>query len=281
VTAHSHPHRQSTVNLPASRWSPPDLRAVWDHRYLVYVLGRRDIAIRYKQTIVGAAWAIIQPVALAAVFTVFLGLIAQPPTPAGVPYSVFALTGMTMWLFFAGAISRASESVVGNETLISKVYFPRLVIPVASLLAPAADFVVSFVVLLVALVAFGVTLEPEILAVPAIFAVAVCVALGLGLWFSALNVRYRDVHIIVPFLIQVLIFVTPVVYALDLVPEDLRALYALNPLVGVLEAFRWAMLPGADAPGTLLLIPVATSIVLLVTGLLYFDRAEKSFADVI
>lgn len=269
------------VNEPAGRWSLPRLREVWEHRELVYFLGRRDIAIRYKQAALGAAWVILQPVLLALVFTVFLSLLGSRVAPGDTPAAVFALTGMTLWLFFATAMARTTESTVTNVELISKVYFPRLVIPVAALAQPAFDFAVSFVVLLVVLVCFGVLPGTAILALPAVLALALVLALGVGLWMSALVVRYRDVKFVVPFLIQTLIFVTPVLYPLALVPDRFQALYSLNPLVGVMEGFRWALLPDAPAPGLVMLVPAATGLILLIGGLLYFHRAESSFADYI
>jgi lipopolysaccharide transport system permease protein len=188
---------------------------------------------------------------------------------------------MTMWLFFATAMARCTESTVSNVELISKVYFPRLVIPVAALAQPAFDFCVSLAVLVVVMLAFGVLPDAHVLLLPLVFALALALAVGVGLWLSALVVRYRDVKLLIPFLIQTLIFITPVLYPLALIPEKYQALYAINPLVGVMEGFRWALLPGAPSPGAILLVPVASGLLLLVGGLFYFQRAEASFADVI
>jgi lipopolysaccharide transport system permease protein len=268
------------VNEPARRWAFPPLRDVWEHRELVYYLGRRDLAVRYKQTVVGALWAVLQPLLLAAVFSVFLGLIARVPSQ-GVPYPLFALVGMTMWFFFSTAITRCSESTVGSVELISKVYFPRVIIPIAALVQPAVDFVIATAVLLVVMTAYGVLPGAGALLIPVMFLLSAVIALGIGLWLSALVVRYRDVRHVVPFMIQTMLFVTPVVYALDLIPSGYRLLYAINPLVAVLEGWRWALLPDAPSPGWLLLIPLASGIVLIMTGLIYFQRAESSFADVI
>lgn len=277
----SHTGLVEAVNEPAGRWALPRLGEVWENRELVYFLGRRDIAVRYKQAALGAAWVILQPVLLALIFTVFLSLLGSRIPSNGAPPAVSAFTGVTMWLFFASAMSRCTESTVSNVELISKVYFPRLVIPIAGLAQPAFDFLVSFAVLLVVLVCFGVIPGLPALALPLILVIALGLALGVGLWLSALVVLYRDVKLLIPFLIQTLVFITPVLYPLDVVPDRFQALYALNPLVGVMEGFRWCLLPEAPAPGLLLLVPGATGVLLVIGGLLYFKHAESSFADVI
>jgi lipopolysaccharide transport system permease protein len=270
-----------TVIEPNSRLKFPDLREFWDHRDLAYVLLRRDLSIRYRQSVVGVLWAVLQPVLLAVVFSVFLGALAKVPSEEGVPYPVFALSGLVMWLFFSTAVSRAADSTVASSELISKVYFPRLVIPVAAILAPTVDFLFAFVVLIGALLVYGMPIEPEILLVPLLIPMALAVALGAGLWLSALHVKYRDVNILVPFLIQVGMFVTPVLYPFSLVPDRLQPLYALNPLVGIIESFRWMLFPELGFPGWIILVPLGTGVLLLVFGALYFHRAEQTFADVI
>jgi len=270
----------TAVIEPPSGWPRPRLREVWQHADLVYFLARRDVAVRYKQTAVGALWAVLQPLLLAGIFSVFLGQLTDVPSE-GTPYALFALTGMVMWLFIANAMARCSESTIASADLISKVYFPRMAIPLSAVLAPVVDFVAAFVVLVLVLMVAGETPEPQILLVPVVFVVAVGMTIGVGLWLSATVVRYRDVSLVVPFLIQVMLFVTPILYPLSLVPDSYQAFYALNPLVGVLETFRWAVLPDASAPGLLLLISAGTGAVLLVTGLFYFTRAEVRFADVI
>ena len=277
----SHIRLIEQVNEPAGRWTLPRLRELWEHREIVYFLGKRDIAVRYKQAVLGTAWVVLQPLLLALIFAVFLSLLNSRVAPSGVPTAVFALTGMTMWLFFSTAMMRCTESTVSNVELISKVYFPRLAIPIAALAQSAFDFVVSFVVLVGVLLCFGVVPPLHVLALPAIFAIALGLALGIGLWLSALVVRYRDVKLLIPFMIQTLIFISPVLYSLEIVPDRYQALYALNPLVGVLEGFRWCLLPGAPVPGLVLLVPAATGLLLIVGGLLYFQRAESTFADYI
>jgi len=269
------------VITPPSGWSLPNLRELWEFRDLAYLLVRRDVSIRYRQTLIGTVWAILQPLLLAVVFSVFLGHFAKVPSGGGVPYPVFALTGMAMWLYFSQAMSLSSESTVASRELISKVWFPRLVIPVAAVIPPAIDFLPAFGVAVIVMLAYGIVPPLQILLVPVLAVLTLTTALGVGLWLSALNVRYRDVRIVVPFLIQVGLFVTPIVYPFSLVPHSVQWLYALNPMVGVLEAYRWMIFPEAAWPGALLLIPIATSLLLLITGALYFTRAERDFADVI
>jgi lipopolysaccharide transport system permease protein len=262
---------------PAREWPLPDFRRVWQYRELIYFLARRDIAVRYRQTAVGAAWAIIQPVGFAAAFSLVLSLWSRPPT-SGIPYPVFALAGMSVWLFVSSSLTHIAGSTVGSSALISKVYFPRLVIPLAALIPPAVDFLIAFGVLAVAMAFWGVGPPAQVVFVPLIVLLAAATVFGAGLWLSALAVRHRDVQHVVPFVVQIGLFASPVLYQLNLVPERYQALYALNPMVGVLEGFRWALL-GTDSPGAIVLIPVVTAVILLVTGLMYFTRAEASFAD--
>ena len=269
-----------TVSEPPGRWALPSLREVWRYRDLVYLLGRRDIAVRYKQTALGAAWALLQPLILAGVFSVFLGVLVDVPSD-GVPYPVFALAGMTIWLFFVEAVTKAADSAVAGAQLITKVYFPRLVIPLAAAVRPAVDLAVAIVVLLVVAIAYGLEPGLPLFALPGMLALAAATALGAGLILSAAAVRFRDVAVLVPIAIQVLMFTTPVVYPLSLVPDDLQPLYALNPLVGVVEGFRWAVVPGIEFPGAVLAVSAGAAVLLLAAGLLYFARAERTFADVI
>ncbi len=272
---------ETRVIEPRHGWQAPNLRELWDYRDLAFFLVKRDVSIRYRQTLIGTVWAILQPLLLAVVFSVFLGHYAKVPSGANVPYPVFALSGMAMWLYFSQAMQFASDSTVNSRELIGKVWFPRLIIPAAAVLPPAIDFVPAFLVALVVQLAYGVVPPVQIVLVPALAVVTLFVALGAGLWLSALNVRYRDIRLVVPFLIMVGLFVTPIVYPFDTVPESVQPIYALNPLVGVLEAYRWMLFPDADWPGALLLIPLASAVVLLVSGAWYFTRAERDFADVI
>ena len=265
---------------PYSGLSLPDWREAWSHRDLIYHLARRDVAVRYKQSVIGAAWAILQPIGLAGVFSVFFGLLQKVEGPVDVPYPLFVVTGMVMWLFFSSAVQDGSESTVSSADLISKVYFPRIVIPIAAVIPPAVDFAIAFVVVFAISIAYGFGPNVQILLVPLVAAVAMVVALGVSLWTSALNVKYRDVHLVVPFFLLVGLFVTPVVYPFDTVPAELQPIYALNPMVGVLEAFRW-MLLDTDPVDWTFIVPAVACVLLPLTGALYFHRAEQSFADVI
>lgn len=272
---------QVHVVEPPRGWEFPSLGEVWQHRDLVYFLIRRDVAIRYRQTLIGATWAILQPVLLAIVFSVFLGSYARVPAGAHVPYPVFAVSGMVMWLYFTGAISLSSESTVASAQLISKVYFPRIIIPVAGVVLPLTDLALGLVVVIGVTLAYGVVPPVQVVLLPLLALLTLMTALGVGLWFSALNVKYRDIRLLVPFLIQVGLFVTPIVYPFSLVPHSLRPFYALNPMVGVLEAYRWMLFPRAAWPGAIILIPLGASLLLLVTGALYYRHAERDFADVV
>ncbi|HVD55261.1 MAG TPA: ABC transporter permease [Thermoleophilaceae bacterium] len=274
------PKQAVTEILPPSGWRAPALRQLVGHGDLVYFLAKRDVTVRYKQTIVGAFWAVLQPLLLAAVFTLVLGQLTDVPS-GGTPYGLFALAGMTMWLFLAGAVGRCSDSTLASSELISKVYFPRMIVPLAALAVPAVDFVAALAVLIVILVVTGHPPGPELLLVPAVFLMAIAVALGIGLWLSALVVRYRDISLAVPFLLLVLLFSTPILYPLSLVPNEYELVLSLNPLVGVMEAFRWTVLADAPGPGAAVLISVGISVLLLASGVLYFARAEQRFADVI
>jgi lipopolysaccharide transport system permease protein len=269
--------RPIQVSVPPGGWPRPNLRELWQYRDLVYFLGRRDITVRYRQTAIGAAWAILQPIAFAAVFAVFLTLFGRVPTE-GIPYPVFALTGMCVWLFVSSALSLTAYSTVMSAGMVSKVYFPRLVIPVAAIIAPTVDFLIALLVLFAAMAFYGVAPSVNIVALPAVFALAVLMTFGAGLWLSAVAVRYRDVQHVVPFFVQIGLFISPVLYQLSLIPDEYQVVYSLNPLVGVLEGFRWAVL-GTSPPGELLLIPLAVGVALLVGGLMFFARAETTFAD--
>jgi lipopolysaccharide transport system permease protein len=266
---------------PAGRDRFPSLREIWTQRDLVYYLARREVAARYKQSAAGVFWAILQPLLLATVFSVFLGLLVKVPSQPGVPYPVFAVSGMVLWLFISGGVASASESTIANEALISKVYFPRAIIPFTYLFPALIDFLIAFIVVVGAMIIYGVAFHPQILLMPLILLVVFGFILGASLWLSALNVKYRDVHQLVPFLILVGLFIAPITYPLDKVPENLQALYGLNPVVGFLEGYRWALFGTSDFPVIIVVIPVLATALLLVTGAAYFQRAERSFADVI
>ncbi len=267
------------VRIQASQgWVALGLREIWEHRELVYFLAWRDVAIRYKQTIFGATWAIIQPLLQMVAFSVFFGQLAQIPSD-GIPYPIFSYTALLPWNYFATALAKSSNSLVGQQNLINKVYFPRLILPLASVLAPLLDFAIAFIVLLGMMVFYSIAPTPAMAFVPLLVLVSVMCALGTGLWLSALNVDYRDVGYIVPFLTQIWMVATPVAYPSSLLEDPWLTLYGLNPMVGVIEGFRWALL-GTQPPPQLLIESVGISVLLLLTGALYYRRAERTFADI-
>jgi len=270
----------STIVIRPSRgWVSLDLRDLWRYRELLYFLTWRDIKVRYKQTIFGAAWAILQPFFTMIVFSVFFGRLAKMPSD-GIPYPIFAYCALLPWSYFAGALDRASNSLVGSSHLITKVYFPRLAIPISAVAAGLVDFGIAFVVLLGMMVYYGFAPTTAALTLPFFLLLAVATALAVGLWLSALNVQYRDVRYTIPFLTQFWLFATPIAYPSSLVPERWRAWYGLNPMAGVVEGFRWALL-GKEPPGPLLVVSTIVVVLLLIGGLYYFRRMEKTFADVV
>lgn len=266
---------------PSSGWVPLRIADLWAYRELLYYFVWRDVKVRYKQTAFGALWAIIQPLALMAVFTVVLGQVAGI-APEGVPYAIFALTGLVPWTLFSQSLIGASSSLVASADLLVKVYFPRLLLPVSATGSYLIDFAISFVMLLGFIVVFGVGLTPAIVWVAPLTVLLLVTALGVGIWLSAVNVRYRDVRHAVPFLVQVWLFASPVAYPADFVPEGLRGIYYLNPMAGIIEGFRWALLNGGSSPPS---GPIALSVLVsgavLASGLVYFRRVERTFADVI
>jgi lipopolysaccharide transport system permease protein len=265
---------------PSRGWVALRLDDVWHYRELLWFLALRDIKVRYKQTVLGASWAVLQPVGTALVFTVVFGRLARIPSD-GVPYAVFALSGLVPWTFFATAVTTTALSLVGNTNLISKVYFPRLCVPIATVLASFVDLLVASVVLFVAMAVYHVGAGARILLVLPFMVLAFAAALGVGLWLCAIAARYRDVRHAVPFLLQFWLFATPVAYPSSLLAERWHALYAINPMVGVVEGFRWSLLGSDVAIGPLALASAVSAAVLLVTGAFYFRRMERSFADVI
>jgi lipopolysaccharide transport system permease protein len=255
-------------------------RELWEYRELLYFLVWRDIKVRYKQTVLGAAWAIIQPVFMMIVFSLFFGRLARVPSD-GIPYPIFVYCALLPWQLFAYSLSESSNSLVANERLITKVYFPRLLVPISSTLGGLVDFVIAFAILLLMMGWYGIRPTWAIAALPGFILLAMASALGVGLWLSALNVRYRDVRYTIGFLIQFWLLATPVAYPSSLIPGRWRALYGLNPMAGVVEGFRWALLGQSQAPGALLAVSVVVVILILIGGLYYFRRMEAEFADVI
>ncbi|HEY0036201.1 MAG TPA: ABC transporter permease [Longimicrobium sp.] len=273
--------REATLVIePSGRLPRIHIRELWAYRGLFFFLVWRDIKVRYAQTVLGAAWAILQPVMTTLVFTVVFGMLASIPSD-GAPYAVFALAGLVPWTYFATALSGSSNSLVSNTTLITKVYFPRLVIPLTPVLAGLVDFAVAFVVLLLVMLGFGVVPSASALVlVPLLVVAMMLTAAGVGCWLSALNIQYRDVKHVVPFLVQVWMYASPVVYPASLVPERYRTLYALNPMVGVIEGFRAVLLGTGEFPFESIAISLGAGLVLLGTGALYFRKTERVFADV-
>jgi len=265
---------------PTHGWIPVNLREVWEYRELLYFLTWRDIKVRYKQTMIGAAWAIIQPFFMMVVFSLFLGHLAKIQSD-GIPYPIFVYSALLPWQLFAHALAESSNSLVANERLITKVYFPRLVIPIAAVCGGLVDFAISFVVLLGLMVYYAVVPGVAIVTLPLFVLLAVLTALAVGLWLSALNVQYRDVRYTLGFLTQFWLFATPVAYPSSLVPETWRALYGLNPMAGVVEGFRWALLGKAEGPGPLLVVSVTVLVLVLIGGAHYFARMEDRFADLV
>jgi lipopolysaccharide transport system permease protein len=255
-------------------------RDLWAYRELLYFLAWRDFKVRYKQTVLGAAWAIIQPLFTMVVFSIFFGYLGKIPSD-GIPYPVFAYCALLPWSLFAHALNESSNSLVNNQGLITKVYFPRLIIPIAPLFVGLVDFVIAFVVLLGMMLFYGIVPGLPIFAAPLFVLMAVVTALAVGMWLSALNVQYRDVRYTIPFLTQLWLFATPVAYPSSLLPEPWRSLYGLNPMAGVVEGFRWALLGRTTAPGPLIAVSCLAVIALLIGGLWYFNRMEQTFADVV
>jgi lipopolysaccharide transport system permease protein len=258
---------------------PQKIRDLWMYRDLLYFLALRDFKVRYKQTVLGAAWAVIQPFFTMVVFSVFFGYLAKMPSD-GIPYPVFAYCALLPWSLFAHALNESSNSLVNNQSLITKVYFPRLIVPIAPLFVGLVDFGIAFVVLLAMMAYYGLVPGFAIFFLPFFVLLAVATALAVGMWLSALNVQYRDVRYTIPFLTQLWLFATPVAYPSSLLSEPWRSVYGLNPMAGVVEGFRWALLGQSSAPGPLLVVSTLTVILLLIGGLWYFNKMEQTFADI-
>jgi len=265
---------------PAKGWVALQLQELWAYRELLYFLIWRDVKVRYKQTAIGAAWAIIQPLFTMIVFSLFFGRLGKIPSD-GVPYPIFCYTALVPWTFFSQGLSQASNSLVGSANLIKKVFFPRLSIPIASVTSGLIDFALAFIVLLGMLLYYGILPTVNVIWLPLLVLLTLVTSLGVSLWLSALNVYFRDVHHVIPFLTQFWLFATPIAYPSSLLSEPWRTLYSLNPMVGVVEGFRWALLGTETAPGPMLIVSSLAALTLLVSGTFYFRRLEKTFADVV
>lgn len=273
--------RRPAVTIRPSRgWAALNLRELWHYRDLLYILAQRDVKLRYKQTVLGVAWVVLQPLVASLIFAVIFGLFADLPSD-GVPYLLFVFAGMLPWNYFSGALQRAGNSLIGDARLISKVYFPRLIIPLASTFAVLIDFAVSLVVFFVLALFYRSGLSWQIVALPYFLLITTLGAVGVSLWLSALNVQYRDFMYALPFLIQVWMFASPVVYSSSLIPEPWRRLYALNPAVGYIEGFRWSLLGQATLDWWMVVSATVISLLAFVGGAFFFRRVERTFADVI
>lgn len=272
----------ATVRIePTQGWQSLRLGELVEYRELLFFFVWRDVKVRYKQTVLGAAWAVIQPFFTMVVFSIFFGRLAKMPSD-GVPYPIFSFAALVPWTFFASGLTNASNSLVGSANLLKKVYFPRLAVPVATVLAGLVDFAIALAMLFGMMVFYGVRPTAAVLALPALVLLALVTALGVGLWLSAMNVKYRDVKYVVPFLTQFWLFATPVAYPSSLLAAPWRTLYALNPMVGVVDGFRWAMLGGGrPAPVATMTASCLSSVLILVSGAFYFRRMERTFADVV
>lgn len=269
-----------TIIEPKKGWIPIDLKEIWNYRELLYFLTKRDIKVRYKQTVLGGLWAIIQPVFTMVVFTLFFGRLAKMPSD-GIPYPIFVYAGLLPWTYFANALSTSGNSLVGSANLITKVYFPRLIIPASASLAGLLDFFIAMLVMGAMMIYYQVVPSIGILLFPFLVGLTFLCAVGVGLWLSALNVQYRDIRYVIPFLIQLWMFVSPVIYPVSMVPQKYQWLLALNPMGGVIEAYRASLLGHMPINWFLLGLSTAIIIILFLSGLYYFRRMEKTFADVI
>lgn len=265
---------------PVKGWVALELKSLWEFRELIYFLIWRDVKVRYKQTVLGAAWAILQPFLTMIVFSVFFGSLAGIPSD-GIPYPIFTFAALLPWQFFSNSISQSGNSLIANQQLITKVYFPRLIIPISAVFAGIVDFLIAFLVLLGMMLYYSIIPSFEILTLPLFVLLTIITAQGVSLWLAALNVQYRDVRYTIPFLTQFWLFATPIAYPVSIIPEQWRMLYGLNPMVGVVEGFRWALLGKGDSPDSIIIISIIIALLILFGGLIYFKRIENTFADVV
>jgi lipopolysaccharide transport system permease protein len=264
---------------PLDGWLPIDLKELWEYRELVYTFAMRDIKVRYKQTALGAAWAVIQPFMMMVVFTIFFGKLAKIPSE-GIPYPLFSYAALLPWTLFSEGITRSTNSMITNANIMTKVYFPRLVMPISGILSPLIDFMIAFVILIAMMLYYGFVPTINIIWLPVFILLALMTSLGVGLWLSAFNFQYRDFQYTLPFLIQLWLFASPIVYPSTLLPESYRWIYGLNPMAGVIEGFRWALL-GTNPPSSMIAFSFVIVMVILISGAYCFKRMEKTYADVV
>lgn len=269
-----------TRRQPSKGWAWPKFRELWEYRELLFFFVWRDIKVRYRQTVLGALWAIIQPVFTMVIFSLFFGRLAKVPSD-GLPYPIFSYAALVPWTFFATALTQASNSLVVSANMVKKIYFPRLTLPIATVLAGVIDFVLAFMVLLGMMLFYGLLPTINVLWLPFFLLLALVTSLGVSLWLSAMNVQFRDVHYTIPFLTQAWLFLTPIAYPSSLLAEPWRTLYGLNPMAGVVEGFRWALLGTDTAPGSMTLVSAVVALTLFISGAFYFRRMEQGFADLL
>ena len=269
----------TSVIVPPKKWIPIDLKEIWEYRELLYNFVTRDIKIRYKQTAVGFLWVLIQPLFMMAIFTLLFGMFVKIPSD-GIPYPLFTLSALIPWILFSEGLTRSTTSMISNANIITKVYFPRIIIPISGILSPIVDFIITGSILIVMILYYGVTLTSNIIFLPIFILLSLMTSFSIGLWLSALNVKYRDFQYALPFIIQLGLYASPIVYSSSIIPEQYKLLYGLNPMVGVIEGFRWSLL-GTTPPGEIMFVSVGVVILLLISGMFYFKRMEQYFADVV
>jgi homopolymeric O-antigen transport system permease protein len=275
------PHKLPVVFIrPSKGWMPLKIRELWEYRELIYFITWANLKVRYKQTIIGFSWAIVQPFFIMVVFSIFFGKLSKIPSD-GIPYPIFSFAALVPWTFFANGLVQSSDSLVGSANLIRKVFFPRMAIPIACVASGLVDFALSFLILLGMMMFYGILPTINVLWLPLLLLLALLTSLGVGLWLSALCVEYRDVRFIVGFITQFWLFATPVAYPSSLLSEPWRTVYSLNPMVGVIEGFRWALLGTNTAPRPLILVSASVTLLILITGAFFFRRVERTFADVV
>ena len=271
---------RKSIIKPSRGWAALNLRDLWLYRELIFFMTWRDLKVRYKQTLLGASWAILQPFLTMVVFSIFFGNLAKIPSD-GVPYPIFSFTALIPWTLFSKALQDASRSLVANSHMITKVYFPRMILPLSSVMAGVVDFLIAFVVLIGMMVYFNIFPTVNVWTLPLFLLLALITAIGVGLWLSALNVLFRDINYVLPFLTQFWMFLTPIAYPSSMVPSEWQVIYALNPMTGVVEGFRWALLGTGQPPGIMTFISSLVAVALLISGMFYFRRMERLFADMV
>jgi lipopolysaccharide transport system permease protein len=265
---------------PSRGWVNLQLKEVWEYRELLYFLAWRDIKVRYKQTVLGASWAILQPFLTMVIFSIFFGNLAGVPSD-DIPYPIFSYAALVPWMFFANGLTKSTQSLVSGANMVKKIYFPRLLMPMSAVFSGLVDFILAFVVLMAMMLYFNVVPTLAIVWLPLLLLLGLVTSLGVGMWLTAMNVQFRDIRYVMPFIVQAWMFATPIAYPSSLLDEPWRTVYALNPMVGVVEGFRWALLGVDTQPGPMILVSSVVAIGLLVSGAFYFRRMEKSFADVV